>query len=104
MSRQAEPLRGQLEARKVEIPDVSERKSSIRGRLGGGQHRLGSGCRLAVAVEQVFDEERRLLGRGGARFLRRLWHRGGCSVDQRSRRKTLTDTPTGAIPAAKSPL
>lgn len=94
-------MRGQLKARKVEIPDLGERKSSIRGHLGGKQCWFGSGSRLAVAVEQVFDKERRLLGRGGTRFLRRLWHRGGCSVDQRRRRKT-TDLHT--FPAAKSLL
>lgn len=94
MSRQAEPLRGQLEARKIEIPELRERKSSIRGHLGGKQRWFGSGSRLAVAVEQVFDKERRLLGRGGARFLRCLWHRGGCSVDQSCRRKKLTYTPS----------
>lgn len=77
--RQTEPLRGQVEAWKVEVRDLGKGKSSLQGRFGGRQHGLGLG-RLAVTVEQVLDEEGRVLGRS-ARLLRRLRHRCGRGVN-----------------------
>lgn len=112
VSRQTEPLRGQVKAWKVEIPHLGERESSIKGRLGGSQRGLGFG-RLAITVQQVFNEEWRLLGRG-ARLLRRLWHRGGSGVSAEERgngtsgrgktQNTLTYTPTDGILAVEFPL
>lgn len=110
VSRQTEPLRGQVKAWKVEIPHLGEGESSIQGRFGDGQRGFGLG-RLAITVQQVFNEEWRLLGRG-ARLLRRLWHRGGCGVSAEERgngtsgrgktQNTLTYTPTDDILAARS--
>lgn len=72
MSRQSESLRGHVEARKAEAFHLGEGKSSLQGRLGGGQEGSGLGW-LAVTVQQVLDEERRVLGRSLLRR-RRLRH------------------------------
>lgn len=85
VSRQTKPLRRQVEARKVEVPDLGKGKSSLHGRLRGGQHRLGFG-RFAITVQQVLNEEGRVLGRS-ARLLRRLGHRcaRGLNADDHGR-------------------
>lgn len=79
MSRYAEPLCGQVKTWKAEVPDLREGKSSLQGRLGGSQYGLGFG-RFAITVQQVLNEERRVLGRS-ARLLRCLWHRCGCGLN-----------------------
>ena len=78
VSRQAEPMRGQVKAWEAEVPDLGQGKASIQGRLGDRQRGLGFG-RFAVAVQQVFDEERRVFGRG-ARLWGCLGHRCGCGL------------------------
>lgn len=69
---------GQVKAWEAEVPDLGQGKPSIQGRLGDRQGGLGFG-RFAVTVEQVFDEERRVFGRG-ARLLGCLGHRCGCGL------------------------
>lgn len=78
VSGQAEPMGGQVKAWEAEVPDLGQGKPSIQGRLGDRQGGLGFG-RFAVTVEQVFDEERRVFGRG-ARLLGCLGHRCGCGL------------------------
>ena len=79
--RQGEPLRGQLEAREAEVPDLREGEAALQGRLGRREDGPGLG-RLAVAVQQVLDEERRVLRRRARLLLlllllQRLWRRFG---------------------------
>lgn len=86
VSRQAEPVCGQVKAWEAEVPDLGQGKASIQGRLGDGQRGLGLG-RFAVTVQQVFDEERRVFGRG-ARLLGCLGHRCGCALSSEDRHNT----------------
>lgn len=78
VSRQAESVCGQVKAWEAEVPDLGQGKPSIQGCFGDGQRGLGFG-RFAVTVQQVFDEERRVFGRG-ARLLGCLGHRCGCGL------------------------
>ena len=71
---QREPLRRQLEAREAEVPDVGgEGEAALQGRPGRREDGPGLGRLAAVTVQQVLDEERRVLGRR-ARLGRRLGH------------------------------
>lgn len=109
VSRQAEPMRGQVKAWEAEVPDLGQGEASIQGRLGDGQRGLGFG-RFAVTVQQVFDEERRVFGRG-ARLWGCLGHRCGCarsSEDHQntseSRNEHKVDSHTHDVLAIKSLL
>lgn len=100
---------GQVKAWEAEVPDLGQGEPSIQGRLGDGQRGFGFG-RLAVTVQQVFDEERRVFGRG-ARLLGCLGHRCGCgrsSEDHRKsserRNKHKTDLHTHDVLAIESVL
>lgn len=109
VSRQAEPMCGQVKAWEAEVPDLGQGKPSIQGRLGDGQRGLGFG-RFAVTVQQVFDEERRVFGRG-ARLLGCLGHRCGCARSSEDRHNTSesrnehkVDSHTNDVLAIKSVL
>lgn len=109
VSRQAEPMCGQVKAWEAEVPDLGQRKASIQGRLGDGQRGLGFG-RFAVTVQQVFNEEGRVFGRGAC-LLGCLRHRCGCGLSSEdhqnsseSRNEHKVDLHTNDVLAIESVL
>lgn len=86
VSRKAESMCGQVKAWEAEVPDLGQGKPSIQGRLGDGQRGFGFG-RFAVTVQQVFNEERGVFGRG-ARLLGCLGHCCGCGLSSEDHQKS----------------